>query len=38
MSAHVLPRRLAEDPLVPSEIGRVRFDAGKTLWLWGVAK
>jgi stearoyl-CoA desaturase (delta-9 desaturase) len=23
--------------LVPSEIGRVRFDAGKTLWLWGMA-
>lgn len=24
-------------PLVPPEIGRVRFDAGKTLWLWGMA-
>jgi fatty-acid desaturase len=25
------------DRLVPPEIGRVRFDAGKTLWLWGMA-
>lgn len=23
--------------LVPPEIGRVRFDAGKTIWLWGMA-
>jgi fatty-acid desaturase len=23
--------------LVPAEIGRVRFDAGKTIWLWGLA-
>ena len=25
------------EPLVPPEIGRVRFDAGKTIWLWGLA-
>lgn len=24
-------------PLVPPAIGRVRFDAGKSLWLWGMA-
>lgn len=24
-------------PLVPPEIGRVRFDLGKTVWLWGMA-
>jgi stearoyl-CoA desaturase (delta-9 desaturase) len=23
-------------PLVPAEVGRVRFDAWKTLWLWGM--
>jgi fatty-acid desaturase len=23
-------------PVVPPEIGRVRFDLGKTLWLWGM--
>jgi fatty-acid desaturase len=23
--------------LVPPEIGRIRFDAGKTIWLWGMA-
>ena len=27
----------AAAPLVPAEIGRVRFDLGKTLWLWGMA-
>ncbi|HWO24539.1 MAG TPA: acyl-CoA desaturase [Kofleriaceae bacterium] len=30
-------RRLAGEPLVAPEIGRVRFDLGKTLWLWGMA-
>jgi len=25
------------DRLVPPEVGRVRFDAGKTIWLWGMA-
>ena len=25
------------DPVMPPEIGRVRFDAGKTIWLWGMA-
>jgi fatty-acid desaturase len=24
-------------PLMPPELGRLRFDAGKTLWLWGMA-
>jgi len=27
----------ARVPLVPPELGRVRFDAGKTIWLWGMA-
>ena len=25
------------EPLVPAELGRVRFDAGKAMWLWGMA-
>jgi fatty-acid desaturase len=27
----------ARAPLVPPEVGRIRFDAGKTIWLWGMA-
>jgi stearoyl-CoA desaturase (delta-9 desaturase) len=34
MTARVTPPMAA---LVPPEIGRVRFDAGKTIWLWGMA-
>jgi fatty-acid desaturase len=37
MSARAHRRRLAREPLVPPELGRVRFAAGKTLWLWGMA-
>lgn len=37
MSARALARRVAGDPLLPPEIGRVRFDVGKTIWLWGMA-
>ena len=37
MSARAHRRRLTREPLVPPEIGRVRFAAGKTLWLWGMA-
>lgn len=29
--------RAPDAALVPPEIGRVRFDAGKTIWLWGMA-
>jgi fatty-acid desaturase len=29
--------REMQSALVPPEIGRVRFDAGKTIWLWGMA-
>jgi fatty-acid desaturase len=29
--------RRAGEPVMPPEIGRVRFDAGKTIWLWGMA-
>lgn len=25
------------EPVMPPEIGRVRFDAGKAIWLWGMA-
>jgi stearoyl-CoA desaturase (delta-9 desaturase) len=37
MSARAHRRRLPRQPLVPPELGRVRFDAGKTLWLWAMA-
>jgi fatty-acid desaturase len=30
-------RRQSRDPVMPPAIGRVRFDAGKTIWLWGMA-
>lgn len=30
-------RAMRSSALVPPEIGRVRFDAGKTIWLWGMA-
>ena len=30
-------RERAGEPLVPPEVGRVRFDAGKAIWLWGMA-
>jgi stearoyl-CoA desaturase (delta-9 desaturase) len=30
-------RARSTEPLVPPEIGRVRFDLGKTLWLWSMA-
>jgi fatty-acid desaturase len=33
MTARVTPMAA----LVPPEIGRVRFDAGKSIWLWGMA-
>jgi len=37
MSDRDRARRLAGEPLVPPGVGRVRFDAGKTIWLWGMA-
>ncbi len=37
MNSPIRRRWVAGDPLVPPEIGRIRFGLGKTLWLWGMA-
>jgi len=37
MTSATASRRPAGDPVMAPEIGRVRFAAGKTIWLWGMA-
>jgi fatty-acid desaturase len=37
MSSPRVTPTVAPDPRVSADIGRIRFDAGKSVWLWGMA-